>query len=268
MAHVRLPYRIALTLGTFGILAILAGCGRDSNQSEVEALRKEVADLKQANAQLQTTVATLQGKATGAPIAVPQIAGPAGTSADSPKRDAVYRIPVNFSPRKGPPVAAVTVVEFADFQCPFCKANAGLSDKLLQEFPNDVQFAFKHYPIGKHPQAFEAAKAGWAAHQQGKFWEMHDTIYSGDIQNLSPEVLRGYAQRIGLDMAKYDADIASDKASQAVSFDKMLAKASKVGGTPTYFVNGKRVGDASAASVRAKVQEEINAFRASAKPAG
>ena len=60
MTHVRLPYRITLTLGTFGLLAILAGCGRDASQGEVEALRKEVADLKQANAQLQTTVATLQ----------------------------------------------------------------------------------------------------------------------------------------------------------------------------------------------------------------
>lgn len=262
MVHVRLPYRITLTLGTFGVLAILAGCGRDASQGEVEALRKEVADLKAANAQLQTTVATLQGKATGAPVAA------AGTTTDTSKREAVYRIPVNFAPRKGPPVAAVTVVEFADFQCPFCKANAGLPNKLLEEFPNDVQFAFKHYPLGKHPQAVEAAKAAWAAHQQGKFWEMHDTIYSGDIQSLSPQVLRGYAERIGLDMAKYDADVASEKARQAVSFDKMLAKASKVGGTPTYFVNGKRVGDASAASVRAKVQQEIESFRSQAKPAG
>lgn len=267
MAHVRLPYRITLTLGTFGILAILAGCGRDAPQGEVEALRKEVVDLKQANEQLRTTVATLQAKITGAPAAVPQVSSAAGTSPDTPKHAAVYRIPIDFAPRKGPPIAAVTVVEFADFQCPFCKANAGLSDKLLQEFPNEVQFAFKNFPIGKHPHAVEAAKAGWAAHQQGKFWEMHDTIYSGDIQNLSPPVLRGYAERIGLDMAKYDADIASEKARQVVSYDKMLGKASKVGGTPTYFVNGKRVGDASAASVRARVQEEIDAFRASAKPA-
>ena len=270
MVHVRLPYLITLTLGTFGLLAVLAGCGRGGNQSEVEALRKEVADLKQANAQLQTALAALQGKATGAPMAPPgapgAVSAAAGASGDGAKREAIYRIPVNFAPRKGPQVAAVTVVEFADFQCPFCKANAGLSSKLLEEFPNDVQFAFKHYPLGKHPQAFEAAKASWAAHQQGKFWEMHDTIYSGDIQNLSPEILRGYAQRIGLDMAKYDADLASEKATQAVSFDKMLAKASKVGGTPTYFVNGKRVSDASAASVRAKVQQEIDAFRAQVKP--
>jgi protein-disulfide isomerase len=247
------------------MLAVLASCGRDASQSEVEALRQEVADLKQANAQLQTTVATLQGKATGAPIVPPT---GAAVSADAPKREAVYRLPINFAPRKGPPVAAVTVVEFADFQCPFCKANAGLSDKLIQEFPNDVQFAFKHYPLGKHPQAYEAAKAGWAAQQQGKFWEMHDTIYSGDVQNLSPDVLRGYAQRIGLDMAKYDADVASDKAAHAVSFDKMLAKGAKVAGTPTYFVNGKRVGDASQAAVRAKVQQEIEAFRSQAKPPG
>lgn len=270
MVHVRLPYRIPLTLGTFGLLAILAGCGGGANQNEVEALRKEVADLKHATAQLQTALASLQGEDTGAPMAPPTAPGPVpavgGARDAGAKREVVYRIPVDFAPRKGPPVAAVTVVEFADFQCPFCKANAGLSSKLLEEFPNDVQFAFKHYPLGKHPQAATAAKASWAAHQQGRFWEMHDAIYAGDIQNLSPEILRGYAQRIGLDMAKYDADLASDKASQAVSFDKILGKASKVGGTPTYFVNGKRVSDASQASVRAKVQLEIDAFRAQAKP--
>lgn len=273
MVHVRLPYRIPLTLGTLGLLAVVAGCGRDARQSDVDALRKEVADLKQAQAQMQAALSALQAKTSGAPAAasaapavLPAVPGAAATSDDAPKREPIYRLPINFAPRKGPDVAAVTVVEFADFQCPFCKQNAGLGNKLLEEFPNDVQFAFKHYPLGKHPQAFEAAKAGWAAHQQGKFWEMHDAIYAGDIQRLSPEILRGYAQGIGLDMAKYDADVASDKATQAVSFDKMLAKASKVGGTPTYFVNGKRVSDASAASVRAKVQQEIDAFRAQVKP--
>ena len=258
MVHVRFPYRITLILGT---LTILAGCGGDASQRDLDALRQEVAELKQTQAHMQTALAALEARPSSPPT-VPKTAAASPTVADGPKREAGHRIPINFAPRKGPQVAAVTVVEFADFQCPFCKQNARLPDKLLEEFPSDVQFAFKHFPLGKHPQAFDAAKAGWAAHQQGKFWELHDTIYAGDIQNLSPEVLRGYAERIGLDMAKYDADLASDKATQAVAFDKMLAKAVKVGGTPTYFVNGKRVKDASQESVRAKVQEELDAFRA------
>mgnify|MGYP001319987393 CR=1 FL=1 len=257
MVHVRLPYRITLILGT---LAILAGCGGDASQGDVDALRQEVAELKKAQAEMQTTLAALQARPSGRPM-VPKAGAGSPASSDAPEREAVRIIPINFAPRKGPQVAAVTVVEFADFQCPFCKQNAGLADKLLAQFPNDVQFAFKHYPLAKHPQASYAAKAAWAAHQQEKFWEMHDTIYAGDIQQLSPEVLRAYAEGIGLDMAKYDADVASDKARQAVSFDKMLGKSIKVGGTPTYFVNGKRVKDASQESVRAKVQEELEAFR-------
>lgn len=259
MVHVQLPYRTTLILGT---LAILAGCGGDSSQRDLDALRQEVAALKRAQTHMRTALAALPAMPSSQPTGPTMAAAP--TTPDGIKREAVRRIPINFAPRKGPQVAGVTVVEFADFQCAFCKQNARLPEKLLEEFPNDVQFVFKHFPLGKHPQAFDAAKAGWAAHQQGKFWELHDTIYAGDIQNLSPEVLRGYAERIGLDMAKYDADVASDRAAQAVALDKKLAKAVTAGGTPTYFVNGKRVKGASQESVRAKVQEELDAFRAKA----
>jgi protein-disulfide isomerase len=256
--HVRLPYRITLTLGILALATAVAGCGGDASQSDVDVLRKEVADLKAAQAQMQTTLAALEAR-PGA--AAPAEEPPAEPANFLPKREAVRRIPLDYTPRKGPEVAAVTVVEFADFQCPFCKANAGLSDQLLKEFPNDVRFAFKHFPLGKHPQAQAAARAAWAAQQQDKFWEMHDLIYAGDIQQLSPDVLRGYAEKIGLDMDKYTVDVESSQSAAAVSFDKMLGKSFKVGGTPVYYVNGKRVRDPSAAAVRAKVQAELDAFR-------
>lgn len=254
MVHVRLPYRINLVVG---ILVVLAGCGDDASRSELDALRAEVAALKQGQAQMQAVLATLQSKGgapAGTTTAVP--------SHEAPGPEAAHRIPTSFSPRTGPQNAAVTVVEFADFQCPFCQQNAGLVHKLVQEFPNDVQVVFKNFPLGKHAQAVDAARAAWAAHQQGRFWEMHDAIYSGDIQQLPPAVLRGYAERIGLDMARYDADVASDKARQSVAFDKMVGKSARVSGTPTYFVNGKRVQDASQQGVRAKVREELDAVRA------
>lgn len=259
MIHVRLPYRITLTLGILALATVVAGCGGDASQSDIDALRKEVADLKAAQAQMQTTLAALEARPSAAPPAadVP----PAEPAGFMPKREAVRRIPLDYTPRKGPEVAAVTVVEFADFQCPFCKANAGLSDQLLKEFPNDVRFAFKHFPLGKHPQAQAAARAAWAAQQQDKFWEMHDLIYAGDIQQLSPDVLRGYAEKIGLDMDKYTVDVESSQSAAAVSFDKMLGKSFKVGGTPAYYVNGKRVRDVSSAGVRAKVQQELDSFR-------
>jgi protein-disulfide isomerase len=250
--HCRLPYRILLS---FGILVALAACGGESTQGEVEALRKEVAELKQTQGKLLGTIAALQAAAKNTPTA-------AGEDGDAPKREAVHRIPTNFSPRKGNQIALVTVVEFADFQCPFCQSVAGLPDQLVREFPDDVQFVFKHYPLMRHTQALDAAKAGWAAHQQGKFWEMHNQIYGGDIQQLGPDRLRGYAEKIGLDMAKYDADVASPKAAQSIAIDKQLGKRMKVGGTPTYFVNGKRVTDRAPGAVRTKVIAEMRAARA------
>lgn len=258
MFHGRLPYRITLILGIF--VTMFAACGRDASQSEVDALRQEVTALREAQAQMQKAIEGLQEAAKRQPVAA--------VSQDTPGREAVHRIPTNFSPRKGNQIAAVTVVEFADFQCPFCQAASGLPDQLVREFPNDVQFVFKHYPLGRHAQAFGAAKAAWAAHQQGKFWEMHDLIYGGDIQNLSQDVLRGYAEKIGLDMARYDADLASPKASQTVSIDKALGKRMKVGGTPTYFVNGKRVTETGPGAVRNKVRAELAAAKAAAGQAG
>jgi len=265
VVHAHLPYRITLRIGILAVLAILVGCGGDTSRSEIDALRKEVAELKAAQAQLEATVSTLQpkwAKKAAAPAAVAAPADPfaAVAAAEAPERETVLIIPTSFAPRKGPEVAAVTVVEFADFQCPFCQMNAGLPDKLLAEFPNRVRFVFKNFAIGKHPGANRAAKAAWAAHQQGKFWEMHDAIYGGNTQQLSAELLRGYAEKIGLDMAKYDADVASPQAQTAVSFDKIQAKKMRVRGTPTYFVNGKRVQGASQDAVRTKVQAEIDAF--------
>lgn len=256
MVHVRLPYRILLTIG---ILVLLAGCAGDGRQGEVDALRQEIADLKKTQADLQATIDGLQAK-------LRKRWGFKQADDDDPdtKREAVRRIPIDFAPRKGSSVAAVTVIEFADFQCPYCQGAAKVSDQLLQEFPNEVQFFFKHYPIGKHKQALSAAKAAWAAQQQGKFWEMHDLIYGGDIQNLGPDVLRGYAQQLGLDMARFDQDSESAKAAHQVTMDKRLGKAIKIGGTPAFFVNGKKVSNPSPAALRAKVAEEVEAYRARA----
>jgi protein-disulfide isomerase len=254
--HAGLAYRIILAIG---ILLPLSGCGRgDATQAEVEALRGEVAQMKQAQAAMQSTLAALQQASKAAPAAVP--------STEAADSAAPVQIPTVWAPRKGNPDAAVMVVEFADFQCPFCQSAAGLPDQLVAEFPNDIQFAFKHYPLDRHQYALGAAKAAWAAQQQGKFWEMHNLIYSGNIDESGVEVLRGYAQKLGLDMARFDADMTSAKAQQAVLFDKQAGRTIKLGGTPAYFVNGRRVNDRSPAGVRALIVEEIAKSKPDAAP--
>lgn len=256
MIHARLTYRIILAIG---ILLPLSGCGRgDATQAEVAALRQEIAQIKLAQATMRGSIVALKQAVKSG-----EVAAPAPGAED---RDVIHEIPISSAPRKGNPTAAVTVVEFADFQCPFCQAAAGLPDNLLAEFPNDVQFAFKHYPLERHPYAVGAAKAAWAAQQQGKFWEMHNLIYGGNIDENNVEALRGYAQRLGLDMARFDADMSSPKAQQVVVFDKQAGRKIKLGGTPSYFVNGRRVDNGSAVGVRAMVVEEIAKRKQDAGP--
>ncbi len=247
MIHVRTLYRMSAIVG---ILAMLAGCGgggdEKSTRAEIEALRTELAQIKKSQEELQKAVQDLQAR----PARI------ARADRGQPERDAIRIIPTGKSPRLGNPVG-VTVVEFADFQCPFCQAASGLPKALIAKYPNDVQFVFKHYPLARHVGGQLAAQAAWAAHQQGKFWEMHDLIYAGDIRQITPEVLRGYAQQIGLDMERYNADVASKQAAQAVAMDKALGRRIKVPGTPTFFVNGRLVRERTPAAVEKAVADEI-----------
>jgi protein-disulfide isomerase len=253
--HARLPYRIILAIG---ILLPASGCGRGgATEAEVAALRQEVAQLKQTQATMQQSLDALQQ--AGKPAPAPAAAKPAAD-------DTVHQIPIVYAPRKGNPKAAVTIVEFADFQCPFCQAAAGLPDQLVKEFPDDVQFAFKHYPLDRHPDALGAAKAAWAAQQQGKFWEMYDLIFAGGVENVGVETLRGHAEKLGLDMAKFDADMASPKAQQSVLFDKQIGRSIKLYGTPSYFINGKRAEDRSLPALRAQINAEIAKSKEVAAP--
>lgn len=252
VTHVLLGSRITLVIG---ILAMLAGCDRDAHLGVIAELRQDIAALRSAQEKMQTMLNALQQQAAGPPP------GEVVLGKDGTPHEVVRRIPTQWNPRKGPAVAAVTVIQFGGFQCPYSQAAAGLSDDLLKEFPDNVQFVFKSYTRRNNTDAVDVSRAGWAAHQQGKFWQMHDMIFAGDIKELRPEVLRGYAEKIGLDMTKYDADLHSDRTNQAIAFDRKSAHSANVRATPTYFVNGKRVADNTPGGVRAKVRAEIEAYR-------
>ncbi|MEW6272649.1 MAG: DsbA family protein [Thermodesulfobacteriota bacterium] len=239
----------------FGILAVAAACGGSSGD-ELDALRRELGEVKQAQAELQSTVATLQRTVAALPGAR-VVAQQKPRGEDAEKREVVRRIPIGASPRKGNELGAVTVVQFIDFQSADCRTAARLADELLAAYPDNVQVVFKHNPLPRHRDARRAAKAAWAAHQQGKFWEMHDAIFAGSGARITVEDLHRYAQQIGLDMERFEADMASPSADQAVMADRRLAGAMRVGGAPAYFVNGRRVEDRSPAGVRAKVEEQL-----------
>ena len=149
-------------------------------------------------------------------------------------------IPTLGSPVMGPADARITLVEFSDFQCPYCSRAVTQINATLKAYPNDVRLIFKQYPLLElHPAAGIAAAAALAAHQQGKFWPMHDVMFA-NRGRLSRQSILGWAKDIGLDMLRFMADLDSEAIKKAVSRDQADGDKAGVEGTPTVFVNGQR----------------------------
>ena len=149
------------------------------------------------------------------------------------------QIPVSGSPVLGDTAAKVTIVEFSDFQCPYCAQAVGEIDAVLKAYPSQIKLIFKQFPLEMHPQAEFAAKAALAAQKQGKFWELHDAMFAHQRQ-MSREGIESLAQAAGLDMKKFDADLASTEVSETVIRDVQDGDRAGVQGTPTFFINGQR----------------------------
>lgn len=147
------------------------------------------------------------------------------------------KVDIGNSPTKGNKNAKVTVVEFSDFQCPFCSKGKDIADQLVKLYPNDVKIVFKNLPLDFHPQAMPAAKAALAAGKQGKFWEMHDTLFNNQ-KSLNEAFYEEAAKNLKLDLTKFKADMASKEIEDAVKADLDQARALNVQGTPNFFVNG------------------------------
>ena len=138
----------------------------------------------------------------------------------------------------GPSHAPVTVVEYGDFECPNCKQAAPAVKLLLQRFTGRVRLVYRHFPLEEvHPHALHAALAAEAAAAQRKFWPMHDLLFENQPHLKLPQVRR-YAERLELDMARYDADMADTVYLQRVREDIEGGRASGARATPTFFVNG------------------------------
>ena len=149
-------------------------------------------------------------------------------------------IPTLGSPVTGPADARITLVEFSDFQCPYCSKAIAQIYATLKAYPNDVRLIFKQYPLVElHPAAAIAAAAALAAHRQGKFWEMHDVMFANRAR-LSRQSILAWANEIGLDMQRFTADLDSDAIKTAVLRDQADGDKAGVEGTPTVFLNGLR----------------------------
>ncbi|HUS04809.1 MAG TPA: thioredoxin domain-containing protein [Bryobacteraceae bacterium] len=143
------------------------------------------------------------------------------------------------APWKGAEKGRITLVEFSDFQCPYCSVAIAKVDAVLRAYPNDVKLVFKQFPLEIHTQARLAAEASLAANHQGKFWPLHDKMFA-NFRRLTRENISLWAKEAGLDMQQFEADLKSGKFRRAVEQDVADGMTAFIPGTPTFFINGQR----------------------------
>jgi protein-disulfide isomerase len=231
-----LPARTAIFAGAIGFLALSASCARlpdqdTNNDAPAAAIHAEAPAANRLAAAAPQQYAECGAPkedcgCDGVPVA-PEVAG-------------VEDVRAGASPSRGPNDAPVTVIVFADFQCPFCTKAQQTMEELEASYPGKVRIVYKNNPLPIHKSAKLAAKAALAANEQGRFWDYHDTLLEHQ-DALDPASLERYATDLGLDLARFRASMSSEALDAAVSADIAEAQRLSVRGTPTFFVNGRRV---------------------------
>jgi protein-disulfide isomerase len=141
---------------------------------------------------------------------------------------------------QGPADAAVTLVEYGDYECPYCGAAHPIIKEVQARMGRRLRFVFRNFPITtSHPRAEQAAEAAEAAATQGKFWQMHDLLYENQ-RRLRDQDLRAYAEKLGLDIERFDKDLAAHVHAERIHEDFLSGVRSGVNGTPTFYINGAR----------------------------
>jgi len=167
------------------------------------------------------------------------------------------KIATNGSPFQGPEKAKITLVEFSDFQCPYCSRAIAEVENILRAYPKDIKLVFKQFPLEIHSEAQMAAEASLAANAQGKFWPMHDKLFA-NFRKLSRDNIFLWAKESGLDMEKFKVDLQSGKYRPVVEKDVKDGFDAGVQGTPTFFINGQRYnGLLDLASVKGILDAEL-----------
>jgi len=157
----------------------------------------------------------------------------------------------------GPENAPVTIAVFDDYECGYCARMEAAFRQLLTQFPQKLKLVIKQYPLRNHPRAREAAIAAIAAHQQGKFWEVHSQIFANQ-KDLSTQKLDQIAESVGLDMNQFKQDLLSQEVLSLIVRDVREGQSIGVAGTPTIFINGKHVTDRSLQNLSKLIDQELS----------
>jgi len=224
------------------VAGVLAGCG--PSPGDVEEIKKGQKEILAKLDALDKAVA--QVKAAPAAPGRPQV---------DPNK--VYPLTAGDSAAKGPAEAKVLIVEFSDYQCPFCSQAEPLLDQVMQAYPKDVKRVYKQFPLTSiHPNALPASKAALAASKQGKFWEMHAKLFA-NARELTPDNFKKWAGELGLDVPRFEKDMASPEVQAQIDKEMQEARTADVTGTPTIFVNGKRLQQRSFEGFKAAIDASL-----------
>jgi protein-disulfide isomerase len=212
------------------LVPFMSGCTAEKRFAEIEETQKEIVknqkDILAKLAVIEDNQAPLKAIKKRQP---PQV--------DYSK---VYDIPVGNSPVKGNMNAPVTIVEFSDFECPYCAKLQPTLKEVLKTYPMDVRLVYKDFPLSFHKQAKNAARAAHAAGEQGKYWEMHDILFE-NYNKLADDKYGEFAAQLGLDVKKFAGDFKSGKYDSLIEEGMGMGPKLGIRGTPTLFINGKRM---------------------------
>lgn len=175
-----------------------------------------------------------------------------------------YNVVSTGHPSIGPKNAPVTIVEFGDFECPFCKRAQPTLKEVLAHYPKKVRLVYMDFPLPFHPHALDAAKAARCAGEQGKFWPYHDHLFADQAQE-SPKDLKNLAKKLGLNTTEFDSCFEKAKYQAAIEQDVAQGKKLGVDGTPSFFVNGRQIVGAQPFSTFAQVIDEELADKGSSR---
>ena len=192
------------------------------------------------------TLATMVLEAAAANKTIPQIRklledSPLVKAATQRNRILLDPVAINIegAPNKGPAGAKVTIIEFSDFQCPFCVKAIPQLDALMKAFPKDIRLVYKQFPLDTHSQAALASRASLAAHAQGKFWPLHDRLYANS-RLINRQSILAWAKEFGIDMPKFTKVFDAPETQAAVDRDINDGIRASVDATPTLYINGKK----------------------------
>ncbi|MBF0107728.1 MAG: DsbA family protein [Magnetococcales bacterium] len=158
---------------------------------------------------------------------------------------------------RGPATAPVTIIEFSDFECPYCRKAQGVLSQLKEAYGDKLRFVFRHFPLPFHKQAPKASEASMCANEQEKFWPYHDALFV-ESQSLAEDALKELAKKLSLDMTKFEECLKSGRHAARITADSASGKQLGITGTPTFFVNGiKLVGAIPLNTFKEIIDQEI-----------